>query len=76
MAILELVQIIRSDHAQFGRYQHNSRLVAMLNSFARTDCDLPSGWDRRKDTRSGRVGAREGGNTVYKDTFELRTLTS
>ena len=54
-AILELVQTIRSDHSQFPRYQHNSKLVALLNSFARTECELPAGWERRKDTRSGRV---------------------
>ena len=54
-AILELIQTIRSDHSQFSRYQHNSKLVALLNSFARTECELPAGWERRKDTRSGRV---------------------
>ncbi|CAI8005797.1 E3 ubiquitin-protein ligase HECW2, partial [Geodia barretti] len=52
---LSLVQTIRSDHSQFPRYQHNSKLVALLNSFARTECELPAGWERRKDTRSGRV---------------------
>ena len=55
MAILELVQTIRSDHSLFARYQHSSKLVGLLNSFARTDCELPINWERRKDTKSGRV---------------------
>ena len=34
------------------RYQHHPRLVAALNKFAMTDCDLPDKWEKRLDQNS------------------------
>ena len=36
------------------RYQHHPKLVAALNKFALTDCDLPDKWEKRLD-QNGRV---------------------
>ena len=36
------------------RYQHHPKLVAALNKFALTDCDMPDKWEKRLD-QNGRV---------------------
>ena len=36
------------------RYQHHPKLVAALNKFALTDCELPDKWEKRLD-KNGRV---------------------
>lgn len=43
---------IRRDPANFDKYQHNKDLVALVNMFADTAQDLPSGWDAKKDRNS------------------------
>ena len=55
LAVLELAQTIRSDHSLFEKYQHSSKLVKLLNSFARTECDLPDNWEKRVDRKTGKV---------------------
>ena len=55
LTVLELLQTIRSDHALYVKYQHSSKLVHVLNSFAQTECDLPAGWEKKVDPRSKKV---------------------
>lgn len=40
---------IRRDANVFEKYQHNKELVALINMFADTSKDLPTGWDTKKD---------------------------
>ncbi|XP_023018886.2 LOW QUALITY PROTEIN: hecw ubiquitin protein ligase [Leptinotarsa decemlineata] len=40
---------IRRDASMFEKYQHNKELVSLVNLFADTTQDLPSGWDTKKD---------------------------
>lgn len=55
LAVLELIQTIRSDHSLFPKYQHSSKLVKVINSFALTDCELPSGWEKKVEPSTKRV---------------------
>ena len=59
LAVLELIQTIRSDHTLFTKYQHSSKLVKVINSFALTERDLPSGWEKRVDPNTKRVSTLE-----------------
>ena len=59
LAALELINAIRSDHSLFSKYQHSSKLVQVLNSFARTECDLPTGWERKVDRKTGKVSKED-----------------
>ena len=59
--VLELIQSIRSDHTLFAKYQHSSKLVKQVNSFARTECDLPNGWEKKVDPKSNKVCVCVGG---------------
>nr|CAI5823084.1 unnamed protein product [Callosobruchus analis] len=43
---------IRRDPGVFEKYQHNKELVALVNMFADTTRDLPTGWDTKKDKNS------------------------
>ena len=54
---IRLVQAIRSDHSVYTTFQHKEALVAILNSFARTDWSLPSGWEKKIDPKTKKVGA-------------------
>lgn len=45
---------IRRDPATFEKYQHNKELVALVNMFADSSLNLPTGWDTKKD-RNGKV---------------------
>ncbi len=67
-----MIQTIRTDHSQFSRYQHSSRLVAMLNSFARTEYDLPDSWEKKVERKSGKVrdGGRRGRGRVGSEGSE------
>ncbi len=56
LPVLELIQAIRNDHTLYTKYQHSSKLVAMLNSFAHTDCDLPSEWEKKVEPKTDKVG--------------------
>lgn len=40
---------IRRDPGTFEKYQHNKDLVALVNMFADSTQELPSGWDAKKD---------------------------
>lgn len=40
---------IRRDPNVFDKYQHNKELVALVNMFADSTLELPSGWDTKKD---------------------------
>lgn len=48
---------IRRDANVFEKYQHNKELVALINMFADTSKDLPTGWDTKKD-RNAKVRLR------------------
>ena len=72
LAVLELFQSIRSNHTLFAKYQHTSKLVQVVNSFARTECDLPAGWEKKVDPRTKKVRETEG--TVYVCTVSLHFL--
>ena len=54
---IRLVQAIRSDHSVYATFQHKEALVAILNSFAHTDWSLPSGWEKKIDPKTKKVGA-------------------
>lgn len=49
-----MISRIRRDPATFDKYQHNKELVALVNMFADTSQELPTGWDTKKD-RSSKV---------------------
>ena len=72
LAVLELLQSIRSNHTLFAKYQHTSKLVQVVNSFARIECDLPAGWEKKVDPRTKKVRETEG--TVYVCTVSLHFL--
>lgn len=55
LPVLQLIQTIRSDHSLYPRYQHNSKLVKVINSFAHTDYKLPDGWEKRVDPKTSKV---------------------
>ncbi|XP_050079433.1 E3 ubiquitin-protein ligase HECW2 [Anopheles maculipalpis] len=48
-ALKHMVSRVRRDPGCFGRYQHNRDLVALVNCFALTNQDLPSGWETKLD---------------------------
>ncbi|XP_053678150.1 E3 ubiquitin-protein ligase HECW2 [Anopheles nili] len=48
-ALKHMVSRVRRDPGCFGRYQHNRDLVALVNCFALTAQDLPSGWETKLD---------------------------
>jgi hypothetical protein len=51
---LKMVQRIRARPKAFMKYRHNQHLVAILNKFAKKDCEVPSGWTAKTD-RTGRI---------------------
>lgn len=53
-ALKHMVLRIRRDANCFARYQYNKDLVALVNSFAASDRELPSGWETKLDS-SGKV---------------------
>ena len=55
LPVLQLIQTIRSDHSLYPRYQHSSKLVKVINSFARTDCKLPEGWEKKVEPKTKKV---------------------
>ena len=55
LAVLELIQTIRSDHSLYAKYQHSSKLVRVINTFARTECEIPDGWEKKVDPKTGKV---------------------
>ena len=57
LPVLQLIQTIRSDHTLYPRYQNSTKLVEVVNSFARTDCQLPEGWEKRVDPKTNKVAA-------------------
>ncbi|XP_058127390.1 E3 ubiquitin-protein ligase HECW2-like [Anopheles coustani] len=48
-ALKHMVSRVRRDPGCFGRYQHNRDLVALVNCFAATGADLPTGWETKLD---------------------------
>uniref|UniRef100_A0A182VVA8 WW domain-containing protein n=1 Tax=Anopheles minimus TaxID=112268 RepID=A0A182VVA8_9DIPT len=48
-ALKHMVSRVRRDPGCFGRYQHNRDLVALVNCFALSAQDLPSGWETKLD---------------------------
>jgi len=60
--MLRLIQMIRSDHTLYPRYQNSSKLIKVVNGFAQPDCRLPDGWEKRVDPKSKKVwpGGGEG----------------
>ena len=54
---MSLIQAIRSNHSHYSEHQHNDILIGILNSFARVDCDLPAGWEKRTDPKTKKVSA-------------------
>ena len=56
LALLQLIQTIRSDHTLYTRYQNSTKLVALINSFARTNCQFPQNWEKRVDPVTNKVG--------------------
>ena len=52
---MRLVQLVRSDHSNYATYQHKSLLVDIINGFAKTDCELPDGWEKRIDHKTKKV---------------------
>ena len=53
-SVKHMLSRIRRDHSPFERYQHNRDLVALINSFACKDRELPPGWESKKD-RNGKT---------------------
>lgn len=49
-ALKHMVLKIRRDINCFDRYQYNKDLVALVNCFALTDRELPSGWESKLDS--------------------------
>ncbi|XP_059617829.1 E3 ubiquitin-protein ligase HECW2 isoform X1 [Phlebotomus argentipes] len=49
-ALKHMVLRIRRDANCFARYQYNKDLVALVNSFAASDRELPSGWETKLDS--------------------------
>ena len=53
-SVKHMISRIKRDATAFERYQHNRDLVALLNSFACHDRDLPPAWESRLDA-NGKV---------------------
>ncbi|XP_025833765.1 uncharacterized protein LOC112905468 [Agrilus planipennis] len=47
-----MISKIRRESTAFEKYQHNKDLVALVNLFADTEANLPTGWDTKKDRNS------------------------
>ncbi|XP_065896635.1 E3 ubiquitin-protein ligase HECW1-like isoform X3 [Dysidea avara] len=54
LPVVKLFQHIRANHSTFKKYQHHPKLIACLNKFAQTDCELPNNWEKRLD-QNGRA---------------------
>ena len=53
-SVKHMISRIKRDPLTFERYQHNRDLVALINSFASHDRDLPPSWESRLDA-NGKV---------------------
>ena len=53
-SVKHMISRVKRDATAFERYQHNRDLVALLNSFACHDRDLPPAWESRLDA-NGKV---------------------
>uniref|UniRef100_A0A4Y0BLL8 HECT-type E3 ubiquitin transferase n=1 Tax=Anopheles funestus TaxID=62324 RepID=A0A4Y0BLL8_ANOFN len=60
-ALKHMVSRVRRDPGCFGRYQHNRDLVALVNCFALSTQELPSGWETKLD-QSGKQFFIDHGN--------------
>ena len=55
-SVKHMVSRIKREPGTFERYQHNRDLVALINSFASHDKDLPPAWESRLDS-NGKVSS-------------------
>lgn len=53
-ALKHMISRIRRDPTCFSRYEHNRDLVALVNCFAILNQDLPSGWETKLESGSGK----------------------
>ena len=53
-SVKHMISRIKRDPLTFERYQHNRDLVALINSFASHERDLPPSWESRLDA-NGKV---------------------
>ncbi len=58
LPVMQLIQMIRSDHSLYPRYQNSSKLIKVINSFAQTDCKLPDGWEKRVNPKTDKVSLK------------------
>ena len=49
LTVLSFLVAMPNDHTLFIKCQHSSNLVTLLNSFARTECDLPPCWENKEE---------------------------
>ena len=55
-SVKHMISRIKREPSAFERYQHNRDLVALINSFACHDRDLPPAWESRLDANGKVIG--------------------